>query len=241
MFSKFPTCLNDILDGKLVGDGKGSFQKNLKTCIENQLRDKAQESPRQRAVRAKGIVGVLPTQYEPPVPNTLEQEGIREHLQNMAKLNPNSWDQEEIKNDMIKTYELQREDIIKVKEKVFSAPESQDQDQDDPPTKALAELKVLWPFLFRHYVTSLHHRRLTGREVFPHIQEFMTRKLDNYMMYLTSASTSNIKNLAIRRKAEAYLQDAPKKLLCFLIMIINHFKENKELLILPIEVIFLTR
>lgn len=73
------------------------------------MRDKKQQTPRQRAVRVKGIVGVLPGEYEPNVPNSTQQEAIREHLQNMHKLNPNAWDIAEIQSDMVKSFELQRD------------------------------------------------------------------------------------------------------------------------------------
>lgn len=228
-----------MVNGEEVGDGAASFKKRFKTCIENQLREKTQQTPRQRAVRAKGTVGVLEAEYEPHVPDIIVQQRTREHLQNMHKLNPTSWNQNEVEQDMINTYELTREDIVKAKEKVFSAAESAD--QDEPPTKALCEIKELWPFLFENNVLSQHHKRLTGRELLPHVKEFMTTKLDYYMMYLTSGSTANLKNLALRLKAEHYFEaatHAPKKLLCCILMITNHFKENKDLLIHPTEVIF---
>lgn len=242
MFLKFPQCFVDTVNGKVVGGGKGSFVKRLKTCIENKMRNKDQKSGKQRAVRAKGTVGVLAQEYEPLVLNSTEQQGIREHLQNMHRLNPNTWDINEIKKNMTETYELQREDIVKIKEKVSSQEDLIQSEPDEVnPVKALSEIKELWPFLFEKPVLSDHHKRLTGRELYSNAKEFMLSKVDFFLMFFTSSSTANIKNLALRLKADPYFEIspvAPKKLLCTVLMTANHFKENIDYLLIPVEVIF---
>lgn len=244
MFVKYPECLKDKVNGSEVGNGQQSFIKRFKACIENQLRDKSvEQSTRQRAVRAKGVVGVLASEYEPDILDSPKQQETRERLQNIHKLNPRSWDYDAVRKDMIETYELQREDIIKVKE-LFDEEEeksAEGEDEDDVQEKALVTISKLWPFLFEKDILTLHHKRLTGRELLPRAKEFMRDKVDFFMMYLTSASSkSNIKNLALRIKSGPYLEEtpyAPKKLLCAILMIANYFKEDSSLLFLPVEVL----
>lgn len=247
VFDKFPNCFQDKINGNDVGNGVKTFAKLFKACVENQLRDKSQPS-RSRAVRAKGVVGVLANEYEPNVVNEGLQRELKDKLQNLHKTNPDHWNKQEIKQDMKNTYELQRQDIVIAKEKVEEEGRKEnekdnsgntDEQEDIPPTKAILELQQEWPFLFEEEFLSLHHKRLTGRELYPYVIEFMNAKLEYFLLYLCTAPKCGVTNLALRINSEAHFESAPfapKKFLCFVFMIANYFKEDKSNLVLPIEV-----
>lgn len=233
VFAKLPLCFIDIIDGSKVGDGTFSFEKCLYTCVENLVRDKNKPQQQQKAVRGKGVVGVIHSEYQPNVTNAIEQAGVREHLQNMNGFDPNLWNWAEIKRDMNSTFELQRDDIIKAREKIE---EAEEQDTDEPVTTALADVIQLWPYLFKRPCMKDHHFRLTGRDIRTPLETFVDRKMEYVLLYMTSHSLSNTKNLALRMKLEKYEDAAPNTFMCVFIMVANHFKEKHEELIHTVEV-----
>ncbi|XP_034232840.1 uncharacterized protein LOC117640446 [Thrips palmi] len=240
VFARLPDCFVDIVDGKKVGDGKASFTKSFGISVDNRMRDKNKSKP-QRAVRGKGIVGVLPNQYQPDVRNAIEQAGMREHLQNLHGLNPTQWDWTEIQSDMRATYELQREDVVKARDSVemmagtgTGATEAEET-EDDPTPKALAQVKKLWPFLFSQCCLQDHHRRLTGRDIRIHLESYKERKLKSVLRYMTSHSTTNTANLALRLRLKNFTLSDSNKLLCIFFMVANHFKEKREVLFKTVE------
>jgi hypothetical protein len=202
------------------------------------MRDKNQAY--RKAVRSKGVVGVLPAEYDPPVLDQEVQEGMRDSLLNTSKENPANWVWTDITRQMLATYELQRRDIINAREKVLDQmnTDEEETDADDIPLKALEEIKNLWPFLFKAPILSLHHKRLTGRELQPALQEFIDEKLEVALLYLTSCSAANTANLSLRLKLEKSetLWNKDNKLLCCTTMVANHFKENKSIFLHTVEV-----
>jgi hypothetical protein len=231
------------VNGKKVGDGTSSFLKSVIICTENMMRDKNKEEPA-RAVTTKGIVGIIPSAYKPPLKADERkfQESIRESLRNECDFDPESWDWDEIKSEMQKTYELQRNDIVKAREKVMTTNQNDsdnDEEPDEVPVAALAEVKSLWPFLFKRPGLAQHHEQLTGRNLHPTLEAFIEGEImETVLMYMTSCSSSNTANTAVRLKLDSdqSLQTKSNKFLALMLMTINHFKEDKKVLLHHAEV-----
>lgn len=222
-----------MVDGNKVGDGQASFKKSFGFSIDNKYRDKNKSKP-QKAIRGKGIVGVLQEQYQPIVRNSIEQAGLREHLQNLFNLNPTQWDWTEIRKDMSNTFELQREDVVKAKEIVEVVLEAGD--EDNPAVRALAQAKALWPFLFKQSCLQDHHIRLTGRDIRTNLESYKENKLNSVLNYLTAHSTKNTLNFSLKLEMETFPPSDSNKLMCILFMIANHFKEDIEVFFKTVEV-----
>lgn len=248
MFEKYAYTLADVINGKQVGDGKAGFRKAFHECTENAMREKNQMPKAHQVVRASGVVGVQPDEYEPALDQAsrLEQEGIRSHLQNLHHADPDDWAWENIHQDMMESYILQRHDIVKAKEAVttYENHEEQgenidpDEDPDEPSVKALQRVKELWPYLFRPQGLRDHHNRLTKRDLKPHLDEFLESKLDHILVYLTSSSKSNQKNVALTMRLDRVVKEwtPPKKFLKMILMLANHFGERKNILLHAVEV-----
>lgn len=238
-----------MVNGSEVGDGKAGFQRSVLICTENQMRPKDNPPNIPNAVRASGIVGVLEEQYMPNLDGTAreDQEKIREDLQIIYNEDSDTWFWDDIKENMLNSYELQRDDVAKAKvaieqESNNQEKENEQSDSDEPPPpKALSELMNSWPFLF--YVSALtwHHNRLTGRALQPHLDEFLEKHLEYTLNFLTSCSKSNKKNMALNLKLNKKIQNwtVPQKFLKALYMIANHFGEEKYLFIHSAEVHYL--
>lgn len=251
VFRKFHICLNEVVNGTVVGDGRANFTKALKISIENKMRNTKYSHPtntRKLAVRGQGIIGVLHDQYEPAIdaPSKERQVMIKGHMQNMHGLGPDTWTWEQIERDLDETYELQRQDIIFAKEQVAKLlndkgeDSEHEQEADDIRVSipALEQLKGLWPFLFKIAGLRNHHKRLTGRDIRPHLEEFLQNHLDLFLLFLTSSSSSNTINLALRIKLESNgkFETLSQMLLAMLHMLANHFKENIKLFLQTAEV-----
>ena len=192
-------------------------------------------------MRGMGAIGVLHDQYEPAIQGLAKerQAGIREHLQNLHRANAMNWTEASLMNDLTSSYELQREDILMARKKVneeanksASEDDVNEENELDAPVRvpALQELKNLWPCLFTLPGIECHHFRLTGRNIRPALQEFRDEHLHFLLLFMTSNSASNTKNLALRLKCESagHLSRFEKDMLTLFMMVANHFQENWE-------------
>lgn len=245
-----------VVGGKVLGDGKASFQHILHICVENLCRDKAMKKPSAITTKkGKGTVGVLIEQYHPSMTEADEvtQVGLREHLQNYHLVDERLWQWKDIHSDMQATYKLQRDDIEKAKAAVVAAQESansrddasdsgekNDSMEDDNimPDAAMKVVKEKWPFLFTVPCLRNHHQRLTGREINKEMMKFCESYFEYTYLYMTCGSRSNTQNISIRLRIESKCEDMPSssKLLACVVMIANHFEEDWSSLILSAEV-----
>lgn len=228
-----------VINNKRVGDGQFQFFKSLKTSIDNKLRKKGgSRRAAVQAVRGTGLVGVLADQYEPSFDEKSkeEQTGIREHLQNMHF--GNHWEWDSIKKDLNESYALQRQDIVSCKERVLEQEESIDEDADSPAELALKNLKELWPYLFSIPGVSLHHNKLTGRDITAPLEDFLENSLEPFLLFMISNSNANTKNLQLRLKLEQknLLTTVLSRFLALILMVSNHFKEDHSKFIVAAEV-----
>jgi hypothetical protein len=235
----------DTVNGAVISDGRASFQKMLKISIENKMRKTTSRTARlPKAVRGKGIVGVLVTQYEPQVTSREDQEGIREHMQNMHSFDSDSmWDWEDITRDLENSYELQRQHMILAKEKIEKQSTVASDEEEENPDEveempALKNLKCQWPFLFTVQGMKTHHKRLTGRNIEGALEDFVGTQLDMVLLFLTSCSSANTDNLALRIRLESQgnFENKQQQFLAFFKMIAAHFKEKEELFLKNVEV-----
>lgn len=240
----YDNCLHVHVNGKVMGDGKHTFNHLFEVCAENLMRKynkKNSTRSTHNAKKGKGTVGVLMAEYEPTLaPACLtEQQGIRAHLQNCFKLAPHLHDFDEISEDLAKTYELQRADIVEAKEDVLE-PAGGDGDPDTPVEPAMKKLLRLWPFLFHPLMMRKHHNRLTGREIYQEMKTFSATKLDVLIIFMTTSSNSNLDNMALRINAEKQSNelDEHQSLMLALLMVANHFGEDSKTLIYNAEVSF---
>jgi len=191
---------------------------------------------------------VLISQYEPtlaPASQT-EQEGIREHLKNCHECDSLEDILDEVSRDLDKTYELQRGDIVRAKEDVVeAASDNENADENEDPDEvlvtrepALKKLVKQWPFLFYPAMMRKHHNRLTGRDIYLEMAKFCENKMEVLILFMTTSSNANIENMAIRLNAEQSHEQisVPDRFMMVLLMVANHFKEDKASLIFCAEV-----
>lgn len=248
MYARFKECFKIRLNGNELGDGKKTFAHRFEVCAENLIR-KLQRKSKTTKVQAKkgtGTVGVLIAQYEPnlaPASRT-EQEGIREHLKTYHKLDALEQDLEQVSKDLDNTFELQRADIISAKNDVMMAAEDKvegDENLDDELIEpALKAVLKEWPFLFHPEMIRRHHHRLTGKDIYLQKESFCENKMDFLLLYMTTSSSSNVENMALRLKAERNSRElgTSEKMMLVLLMVANHFKEDSTSLVYCTEVSF---
>lgn len=240
MFERYHYTLADEINGKQIGDGKAAFKKAFHECTENKMRANNQASKAHTVTRASGIVGVEPAEYEPMFDEAsyIKMEDIRQQLQNTHMAGPDGWVWENINRDMKETYALQRKYIIEAKEQVEASEASFEENVDEPQPRALERLKKLWPFLFMLQGLTDHHDRLTHRCLKPHLDEFVEKKLDYMLMYLTSGSKTNQVNVALGMKLDRTVREwtPARKFLKMILMLMNHFSETKTVLFETVEV-----
>lgn len=242
---EFENCLKVYVNGKSAGDGSPAFQHSLEVCTGNLLRrhnEKNKSRPKVSAKKGKGTVGVLASQYEPvlaPASQT-EQEGIRVHLQNCHEIDSLDDILEDVTRDLERTFELQRGDIVRAKEDVMEASSDHENPDDVVVTEdpALKKLVKRWPFLFYPEMMRKHHTRLTGRDIHLEMEKFCENDMEQLILYMTTSSNANIENMALRLNAEQTHEDLnlPDRFMMVLLMVANHFKEDKASLIFSAEV-----
>lgn len=232
------------VNGKNIGTGTHTFNHILEVCIDNLLR-KEHEKNRNKvglrigAKKGKGLVGVKPNEYEPRPTNEKEQEAIKVHLQNYYLLDAREQDLQQVSEDLAKTFEIQRKDIIAAKEEVLQdTDDSNEQEADDCLNEpAMKTLLREWPFLFLPQMMRGHHNRLTGRDIHLEISKFIQEKLEALLNYMTTCSNSNIANLALRMDAERAAGIGKlNKMIMALMMVANHFKDDYRDMIFTVEV-----
>lgn len=223
-----------------------AFARRFEICAENLIRKEQRKRQGKRTkVQSKkgtGTVGVLIGEYEPklaPASKT-EQEGIREHLKNYYQLDALEQNLEQVTTDLDNTYELQRADIISAKQDVLMAAEDKENQDDELIEPALKVLLTQWPFLFQPAMMRRHHKRLTGKDIHLEKEKFCEKKMDLLLMYMTTSSSSNVENMALRLKAERRSIElgSSERIMLVLLMVANHFKEDSTSLIYCTEVSF---
>jgi len=238
------------INGKVIGDGKLTFAHRFETCAENLIRKEQRKrqgkTTKITAKKGTGTVGVLIEEYEPklaPASKT-EQEGIREHLKNYHKQDASEQDLEQVSKDLDNTYELQRADIVTAKQDDMMAAEDKDEGAENPDgditEPALQVLLKEWPFLFHPEMIRRHHHRLTGRDIHLDLLKFCEDKMEFLLLYMTTSSSANVENMALRLNAERRCIELglSERLLLVLLMVANHFKEDSTSLIYCTEVSF---
>lgn len=242
IFDKFKHCLKTLVNGRVIGDGKSSFQRRLGVCIENLCRSfnqPNQAGPARKIKAGRGVVGVLPAQYNPATTEAerTEHQQIKEYLINLHSSGIAGWDWNEIGNNMTITYSLQREDILKSKEVVVRAQEEEEDEMEvAPEDQSLTILKNLWPFLFEPRGLQIHHDRLTGRNLQEKIDNFIRDDLDLTLLFLSSSAKSSVKNLKLKQKLDRLNLLPAKKVLAVVQMLANTFNEKFGNLLLTAEV-----
>lgn len=235
VFSKFGRALMDIINGRIIGNGKSGFLSSLEHCIENKTRFTKSSNPAKKAKLGRGIVGVIPEQHRPQMTPREEEdfEDIRKELQNKHEALP--WDLDEIDHLMERTYKLQRKDIFIATEEIDVALTNQEEQpiDDELEPKALATLKMKWPFLFRTRWLTIHHRTLTNRSLQEPLEEFMEQRVDDLLQFLITKGKV-VQNLSVMRKLEG--KRPSLRVLAVIHMLANIFNEKTTPLIKAAEV-----
>ncbi|XP_052130738.1 uncharacterized protein LOC113215745 isoform X2 [Frankliniella occidentalis] len=219
------------------------FFFKFENCVENLIRNDPDEQTttftKSKVAKGKKLIGVDPDAYSPAVVESTRQEqiGTKEHLKNISLVNIKDWDWVEIKQDLCKTYSLQREDVLLATE---DACKDQVPEDDILELRSLEKLKIEWPFLFTAKGLEIHHNLLTKRDLGTKCASFMKEHLEVLLHYLTSCTkSSNVDNLFIRLRVEMACRDVSidTKLLMMVQMLSNHFKEAHlfSSLFVPVE------
>ena len=237
IFQKFPTCIKDVINGKVLGTGREGFLKAFELCNENMMRSYQPASRAKKAKQGRGTVGVIMEEYEPALtePQKEEQIGIKQYLKNLSE--GGQWDQEEVEKNMGNSYKLQRLEILEVRDEV-EGQQDQNEDEEDVAleNRALAKLITEWPFLFKKIGLTQHFIRLTGKDMRPEIARFILEDLDHLILYLTSKSPQAVKNLKIRLEMDKFPITISSKLMAAIMMLGKHFTEATSNFIKTVEV-----
>lgn len=237
VFERYGRCMLVKVNNKIIGTGRAALSHAFEVCTDNLMRKYYSKGNTRslRAVKGRGSVGVLIEQYQPELTSTNEevQSQIAEDLKNHHALESKHWDWEKISTDMIRSFELQRQDIVEAKEEVTKETAekentgAENEDDDVLPKPAIQQVKEKWPFLFRKGIMTNHHNRLTGRNLSNEMARFMEEELDFVLNFMTTCSKSNIKNFALRLTLEEGTDLTPEsKVLAVMVMTANHFGED---------------
>lgn len=125
VFVRFEHCLKDYILGEPSADGKETWVKLFRQCVENKLRDNdhVDTGRQKKAVVADGQVEARLEEYHPHIPDEHRPalEKRRDALQEMAKRRRSDLNLNLIQKEMHETYDLQRDDIINAKDEIGKA------------------------------------------------------------------------------------------------------------------------
>lgn len=237
--NKFGDCVKQIINNREVGDGESTLAKNIQTCVENMRNTEGLPQPPRKTKVQKGTkqVGVLQSEYHPPLLNKTEQETTKELMKTMHQENE-IITEEEVLPHFEKCYTLLRQDLLMLYKQV----EEDESEPDEPAGPAVKGVKTEWPCLFTTWGLDSHYRRLTGKDIDGPMDKFITEQLEVFSNFLITASPKYVENLALRVALETKYPEEMKRpekvLLMAVMMLANHFNEDHDKLIIPVEVSF---
>ena len=226
MTGKYPASLKDYIGETLVGSGYDSLVRSMENRIDNQTRgetpsarkrtqDKLGEGEKPVERDPYGCIEWLPREF----PHEENEESQKDHMEWLKEHNllpPNQFKLAEITRRMKATYRSQRIDIV---EKCLS-------------TK---DLRANWPYLFEFQWLLTHFHILVGIDLQTTIVKHLQEKAPKILAYMKATCKAKKSDTEVKQACESSGSDIPKTTGCVL-MLLEYFKEEREKLILCVEV-----
>ncbi|KAK3917138.1 Ribosomal protein L11 methyltransferase [Frankliniella fusca] len=217
---KYVSCLQDMLKGKVIGDGMFSLVDSIETCIENKSRPKKPAG--ERAARVKGIRAaacILEDKYAPPLNKHQRTEGeqIRKSLLAIYKSPKAEWDWVEIKKMIVEYSSLASQRAMITAR-----------------NRRMDELVDQWPFLFELNGLLCHLNEITQSDLCDNFEKFIDCELDDWIQYLTVMSPSRIKLLKLQNEV-ALGDGVHRRFLSLIYMLAIHWDEDPGVLFSSVE------
>lgn len=231
IIQKHPKSFADVLqDGSKIGSGYSSLVNQLKTRVEHLNRD-SMKSPRRAGKQPTTSTSSSTTkrpsdqygcvQWQPACPTGQSEESLREKQKELLELHsregPMGAERGVVQQLMKETYYLQRQAI----------------NAHPPPT--IAQLKGDWPYLFVQKQLYLHFNELTDIPILEKLEAAIQEKGKMILQFFRQKpSNSDVRQVLSRFDGSGSTGLAPCVVLCLL----AHFKEEREALLLQVEVSF---
>nr|XP_055062817.1 uncharacterized protein LOC129445849 [Misgurnus anguillicaudatus] len=229
---QYPECFADVLrDGTKIGTGYGSLLTQIKTQVEHVNRGCSLSRRRTQKITSNSPVehiapgpadqyGCVRWQPECPVEET--EESLKDKQKEMKDLysteGPAGAERRHLSQLMEATYYLQRKSI------------------NACPPPSFAELKNDWPYLFTPKELYSHFKSLTNISILEKLENSMEEKgkmiIQFFQQKQTGCNANEIQRILVKFDDSGASCIIP----CVILLLLFHFKEKPEALILQADV-----
>lgn len=225
MVAKYPTSLQDVIEGDVVGPGYHSLVKQLQARVENVKRpntpkitkrkaasDEYDTEETERKASVQDTYGCV--NWEPkylPLSETVESQQEKKEKMNkmIEEMNYNT---DDVKKIVQSTYYMQRKDINK--------------------GTSIQKLSQEWPFLFKEVGMAAHFQELTGvslMETFIANVDKKGRRLLNFLKSVDAQKHKQVLDALIKFQTErGQLDGCSEDLIQMVLLLLAHFGEKEE-------------